>query len=188
MRYVRIGLCKDGFNLLGRSTRQYSSWPVILTPNNLLSWMSMKTLYMFFTLIVPWPNMQNMNIYLQPLIEELKMLQSDGVLTYDVSTRYKFFLRASLTWTVNNFSTYSMLSRWSNQGKNACPRYMSYLKAFYLRNSRKMCWFDCHQYFCLTVIHSEGTRLIPWQGFRRRIMPHILAPALSYLRILTCMR
>ena len=40
--------------------------------------------------------------------------------------------------------------------------------------------------FCLTVIRSEGTCLISWQGFKRRIMPHIFAPVLSYLQSLTC--
>ena len=32
IRNVRFGLCTDGFNPFGSSGRQYSSWPVILTP------------------------------------------------------------------------------------------------------------------------------------------------------------
>ena len=34
-RNVRLGLCTDGFNPFGASGRQYSCWPVILTPYNL---------------------------------------------------------------------------------------------------------------------------------------------------------
>ena len=40
-----------------------------------------------------------------------------------------------------------MLSGWSTHGKNACPYCMSDSKAFYLRHSRKMCWFDYHRMF-----------------------------------------
>ena len=50
-------------------------------------------------------------------------------------------------WTIRDFSTYSMLSGWSTHVKNACPYCMSESKAFYLRHSRKMCWFDCHRMF-----------------------------------------
>ena len=32
IRNVRLGLCTHGFNPFGSSGRQYSSWPVILTP------------------------------------------------------------------------------------------------------------------------------------------------------------
>ena len=50
-------------------------------------------------------------------------------------------------WTISDFPTYSMLSGWSTHGKNACPYCMSDSMAFYLRHSRKMCWFDCHRMF-----------------------------------------
>ncbi|CAO2825429.1 unnamed protein product [Amaranthus hypochondriacus] len=148
-RNVRLGLYTGGFNPFENSRRQYSSWPVILTPYNLPPWMCMKAPYMFLTVIAPGSNnpKQNIDIYLQPLIEELKMLWTNGIVTYDVSTRQNFCLRAALMWTISDFSAYSMLSGWSTHGKNACPYCMSDSKAFYLRNSRKMCWFDCHRMF-----------------------------------------
>ncbi|CAM9000806.1 unnamed protein product [Rhodiola kirilowii] len=34
-RNVRLGLCIDGFNPWGMSTKQYSIWPVMVTPYNL---------------------------------------------------------------------------------------------------------------------------------------------------------
>ena len=127
IRNVRLGLCTDGFNPFGCSGRQYSSWPVILTPYNLPPWMCMKTPYMFLTVIAPGPDnpKQNIDIYLQPLIKELKMLWRDGILTYDVHTGQNFCLRATLMWTISDFSAYSMLSGWSTHGKKhvliACP-------------------------------------------------------------------
>ena len=45
--------------------------------------------YMFLTVIALGPNnnpKQNIDIYLEPLIKELKMLWKDDILTYDVYT------------------------------------------------------------------------------------------------------
>ena len=104
---------------------------------------------MFLTVIAPGPEnpKQNIDIYLQPLIEELNTLWRDGIVTYDVSTRSNFCLRAALMWTISDFPTYSMLSGWSTHGKNSCPYCGTDSKSFYLKNSRKMCWFDCHRKF-----------------------------------------
>ena len=61
------------------------------------------------------------DIYLQPLIEELKELWEIGVHTYDASKRQNFKLHAALLWTINDFPAYGMLSGWSTKGKLACP-------------------------------------------------------------------
>ena len=54
-RNVRLGLCTDGFNPFSSSGRQYSSWPVILTPYNLPPSMCMRDEVMFLTVIVLGP-------------------------------------------------------------------------------------------------------------------------------------
>ena len=41
-RNVRLGLCTDGFAPFGHSGKQYSCWPVIVTPYNLPPWMCMR--------------------------------------------------------------------------------------------------------------------------------------------------
>jgi hypothetical protein len=51
------------------------------------------------------------DIYLQPLIEDLKRL-CEGVVTYDISRKQNFIMKATLMWTINDFSAYGMLSRW----------------------------------------------------------------------------
>ena len=52
----------------------------------------MKEEYMFFIVIVPGPkNPKNkLDVFLQPLIDELKELWEVGVETYDVSTKRNF--------------------------------------------------------------------------------------------------
>ena len=81
----------------------------------------------------------NIDLYLQPLIEELNMLWVDNILIYDVSKRKNFRLKAVLMWTISEFSAYAMLSGWSTTGKNACPYGADDSKSFYLRNSKKGC-------------------------------------------------
>ena len=53
----------------------------------------MKTPYMFLTVVVPGPDdpTQGIDVYLQPLIEELKTLWYEGVETYDISKKKKNF-------------------------------------------------------------------------------------------------
>ena len=75
-RNVRLGLGTNGFDPFGSSRQQYSCWPVILTPYNLPPLMCMKIQYMFLMVIVPGANnpKHKIDLYLQPLIHELKLL------------------------------------------------------------------------------------------------------------------
>ena len=97
-RNVRLGLCTDGFSPFGMSGKQYSCWPVIVTPYNLPPWMCMKKSVLFLTLLVPGPKnpKHKLDVYLQPLIEELIQLWNEGVNTYDISLRQNFQMRAAL--------------------------------------------------------------------------------------------
>ncbi|XP_010508146.1 PREDICTED: uncharacterized protein LOC104784773 [Camelina sativa] len=147
-RNVYLGLCTDGFNPFGMS-RNHSLWPVILTPYNLPPGMCMNTEYLFLTILNSGPNhpRASLDIFLQPLIEELKELWSTGVDAYDVSLSQNFNLKAALMWTISDFPAYGMLSGWTTHGKLSCPVCMDDTKSFYLPNGRKTCWFDCHRRF-----------------------------------------
>ena len=50
------------------------------------------------------------NVYMQPLIEELKELWTDGVSTFDASTNQMFKMHAALLWTISDFPAYVNLS------------------------------------------------------------------------------
>ena len=114
----------------------------------------MTTPYMFLTLIIPglYNPKSRIDVYLQPLINELKILRNDGMLTYDVSKKENFILRATLMWTINNFPAYGMLFKGFIVGRLACPICMEDTKAFTLKHGRKQSWFDCHICF-LNIDH-----------------------------------
>ncbi|KAL0435230.1 UNVERIFIED_CONTAM: hypothetical protein Sradi_0230900 [Sesamum radiatum] len=82
-RNVRLGLCADGFALHGQYGKLYSCWPISITPYNLPPRMCMKSEYMFLSLIIPGPaNPKRLiDVYLQPLIEELVQLWLVGAQT-----------------------------------------------------------------------------------------------------------
>ncbi|WMV24332.1 hypothetical protein MTR67_017717 [Solanum verrucosum] len=148
-RNVRLGLCLDGFTPFSNNASPYSCWPVFLTLYNLPPEMCMTSPYIFLSCVIPGPlNPKSLiDVYLQPLIDELKQLWFEGVLTYDISNKQNFIMRASLMWTINDFLAYGMLSGWMIAGKLACPYCMENSKAFTLKHGRKNTWFDCHRQF-----------------------------------------
>nr|XP_043637839.1 uncharacterized protein LOC122608823 [Erigeron canadensis] len=147
IRNVRPGLCTDGFTPNNQSSNPYSLWPVFLTIYNLPSWMCLKDDYVNLSLVIPGRKSpgQNLDVFLQPLIDELKMLYEDGVETYDKYRKNNFILRAILLWTVSDFPAYAMLSGWSTHGRLACPHCMGDSSSFQLHNGGKPSWFDCHR-------------------------------------------
>ncbi|CAM8892135.1 unnamed protein product [Rhodiola kirilowii] len=109
-RNVRLGLCSDGFNPFRNNTKSYSCWPVMVTPYNLPPWMCMKTRFMWLTIMIPGPTnpKKRIDMYLRPLIDDLKLLWNVGVDTYDVNRKLNFKLRAALMWTISDFPAYGM--------------------------------------------------------------------------------
>ncbi|GJT20581.1 hypothetical protein Tco_0890518 [Tanacetum coccineum] len=123
-RNVRLGLAADGFNPFGNLSQAYSMWPMILTTYNLPPWLCMKESSFMLTLLIPGPKSpgKDIDVYLRPLIEDLKVLwDRKGVETIDVASGQKFNMRAMVLWTINDFPARSSLSGWSGQGYKACP-------------------------------------------------------------------
>ena len=148
-RNVYLGLCTDGFNPFGKHGRQYSLWPVIVTPYNLPPSLCMKREFLFLTILVPGPEhpKRSLDVFLQPLIYELQELWANGVETFDISCRQNFKMHAVLMWTISDFPAYGMLSGRTTHGRLSCPHCQDSTDAFQLKHGRKTCWFDCHRRF-----------------------------------------
>lgn len=117
--------------------------------------MCMKREYIFLSLLIPGPKSpgKNINVYLRPLIDELKILWDIGFNTFDAWKKQNFMMKAALLWTISDFSAYGMLSGWSTHGRLACSYFMGNSKSFYLKNGQKLCWFDCHRQHSPSSIH-----------------------------------
>ncbi|RVW49583.1 hypothetical protein CK203_076745 [Vitis vinifera] len=122
-RNVRLGLATDGFNPFGNMSNSYSMWPIVLVPYNMAPWRCMKEMFFMLSLLIPGPQApgRDIDVYLRPLIEELKELWHEGVQTFDVSTGENFRMHACVLWTINDFPAYGNLAGWSTKGYKACP-------------------------------------------------------------------
>ncbi|XP_062012557.1 uncharacterized protein LOC133729103 isoform X3 [Rosa rugosa] len=143
-RNVRLGLSSDGFNPFGNLSTSYSMWPVFLVPYNLPPWKCMKDPYFMMSLLIPGPRApgNDIDVFLQPLIKELKQLWEVGVDTYDAGSGHNFRLRAALLWTINDFPAYANLSGWSTKGKMACPTCNDQTPHQWLNNWQKTVYYD----------------------------------------------
>jgi hypothetical protein len=129
-RNVRLGLCTKRFNPFGSFAAPYSCWPIILTVYNLPPGMCMRLELIFLSMVIPGPSnsRRNIDVCLRLLIDELMQLWFSRALTYDISRKQNFVMRATLMWTINDFPAYGMFSGWSMHEKLACPYCMKKTK------------------------------------------------------------
>src|SRR5262245_48795818 len=92
----------------------------------------------FMSMLIPGPKSpgNDIDVYLQPLIDELKELWN-GVEAYDVCKGEKFTMHAVILWTINDFPAYAMLSGYSTKGYLTCLFCMSETSCMHLRNCKK---------------------------------------------------
>nr|KAJ0195593.1 hypothetical protein LSAT_V11C700365110 [Lactuca sativa] len=83
---------------------------------------------------------------------ELEKLWEEGIVTYDISFKRNFHLRAVLLWTISDFPAFAMFFGWSTTGKLACPHCGKHTQIFRQKNGNKMSWLDCYRRF-LQVNH-----------------------------------
>ncbi|KAH1107259.1 hypothetical protein J1N35_011027 [Gossypium stocksii] len=105
----------------------------------------------------------DINIYMQPLIEELKQLWA-GVKTYDALRKENFYLRTALLWTINDFLAYANLSGWSTKGDYACLCCAVQTCSKWLYNGKKFSymghnrWLDENHRFRFQMTLFDGTK------------------------------
>ncbi|KAL6577217.1 hypothetical protein OROMI_011493 [Orobanche minor] len=129
-RNLSLALSSDGFNPHSTLSSKYSCWPGILVIYNLPPWLCFKRKYMMLTLLISGPKQpgNDINVYLQPLIDDLKKLWSGVEGVFDNYKKVYFTLRAVLFWTINNFPAYGNLSGSIVKGYNGCPVCLEHTK------------------------------------------------------------
>ncbi|KAL0561335.1 hypothetical protein IC582_001760 [Cucumis melo] len=122
-RNLRLGLSTDGINPFGDLSSNYSCWPVITTIYNLPPWLCMRRKHLMLTMLISGSKQPgyDINTYLAPLIDDLKILWEEGVRCFDAYKEEYFTLRAVLLWTINDFPAYGNLCGCSVKGFKACP-------------------------------------------------------------------
>ncbi|XP_068486822.1 uncharacterized protein [Phaseolus vulgaris] len=162
-RNVRLGLAADGFNPFGDLSTSHSTWPIVLIPYNLPPWMCMKQSSFILSMIIPGKRApgNDIDVYLRPLIEELKELWNNGLKTFDSYSNEVFNMHAAILWTISDFPGLGTLSGWNTHTGLACPRCnfdttpKKILGKFCFMNHRR--WLNARHKFRLARIHFDGS-------------------------------
>ncbi|KAL8155740.1 hypothetical protein AgCh_000951 [Apium graveolens] len=131
-RNLRLGLCADGMNPYRTLSSQRSTWPVLLTINNLHE--------------------------TQPLIKDLKLLWDQGERVYDAYNQADFTMRAMIFCTISDFPGYGNLSGYSIKGANACPICEDATIDIRLKNCKKNVYMDHRTFLPLAHLYRKRKR------------------------------
>jgi len=113
-------------NPFGERSSTHSTWPVILTIYNLPSWLCQKRKYLLLTILISRPTQfgVDMDVFLEPLMQDMQTLWEVGVDMIDAFRKETFTLRAIIgcvecidgTWHVSlpasNKIVYMRHRRW----------------------------------------------------------------------------
>ncbi|XP_010430986.1 PREDICTED: uncharacterized protein LOC104715265 [Camelina sativa] len=93
------------------------------------------------TMLIPGPTApsNNIDVYLAPLIDDLKDLWNEGLDVYDSYLEEHFTFRALLLWTISDYPALGTLSGCKVKGKQACSVRGKDTPTRWLKFSR---WFD----------------------------------------------
>jgi hypothetical protein len=119
-----------------------------MMPYNIPPTKFLKEGYIFLTLVIidQKESRKQMNIYLHPLMEELKELWQ-GVDAYDNHLKYCFNLCVVYLWSIHDYLAYGKFAGWCVHGRFNCPVVMDESNAFRLQHGRKVSFFYCHRRF-----------------------------------------
>ncbi|XP_010687371.2 uncharacterized protein LOC104901479 [Beta vulgaris subsp. vulgaris] len=103
---------------------------------------------MMLTLLISGPKQpgNNIDVYLEPLIDDLNILWEQGVEVFDSYHKEKFTLRAMLFCTIQDYPAYGNLSGYTTKGKAACPICEDGLEGMWLTASGKNVFNDNRQF------------------------------------------
>jgi len=138
-RNVMFGLQTDGMNAFSNLSTNHICWPIILFIYNLSPRIYMKRKYMMLSLMISSPKEpgNDIDVYLNPIVEDLKLLWVDGVEVFDVVASKTFMMHAMLFCTINDFPTYGNLLGYNIKGHKACPICEENTTYHQLKNKRK---------------------------------------------------
>ncbi|KAJ0856260.1 putative Transposase-associated domain-containing protein [Helianthus annuus] len=164
IRNIRFGLSSDGINPFGNMSSRHSTWPVLLCIYNLPPWLCMKKKYIMMSLLIQGPKQpgNDIDVYLAPLIDDLKTLWSPGVNVYDSYKKEYFDLHAMIFCTISDFPAYGNLSGYSTKGKLACPVCEDDTSSMWLNNCKKTVYMG-HRRF-LPINHLYRNKALEFDG------------------------
>ena len=118
-RNLRLGISADGVDV-NTGNRHHSVWPVLTVIYNLPPWLCMKRKFINLSVLISGYPGNDIDVFLEPLVDDLHTLFETGVDTYDASTKDNFKLRAVVLWTINDYPALGTLCGCPYSGFKGC--------------------------------------------------------------------
>ena len=150
-RNVRFALSTDGMNPFGERNSTHSTWPVLLTIFNLPPWLCHKRKYLLLTILIQGPKQPGIDIdvFLEPLLEDMQILWNEGVRMWDEYRQEHFTLRAIIFVTINDYpALFALLGK--IKGKTTCVVCVDKTASVYLTGSMKTVYMPHHRFLMST--------------------------------------
>lgn len=100
---------------------------------------------MLAVLISGYPG-KDIDVFLEPLVDDLKLLFEEGVNTYDAYTKDYFNLRAVVLWTINDYPALGALCGCPTSGYKGCAVCGTETKSIRLKASSKQSFVGHRRY------------------------------------------
>lgn len=118
-RNLRLGISADGVDV-NSGNRHHSVWPVLTVIYNLPPWLCMKRKFIMLSVLISGYPGNDIDVFLEPFVDDLQTLFDTGVDTYDASTKDNFNLRAVVLWTINDYPALGTLCGCPYSGFKGC--------------------------------------------------------------------
>ncbi|GJW71278.1 putative transposon, En/Spm-like protein [Tanacetum coccineum] len=118
-RNLRLGISADGVEV-NSGTRHHSVWPFLSVIYNLPPWLCMKRKFIMLSVLTSGYLGNDIDVFLEPLVDDLHTLFETGVDTYDASTKENINLHAVMLWTMNDYLALGTLCGCPYSGFKGC--------------------------------------------------------------------
>nr|GEW42302.1 hypothetical protein [Tanacetum cinerariifolium] len=102
LRNIQLEISANRVDVNTRN-RHHTVWPVLTAIYNLPPWLCMKRNFIMLSVLISGYPRNDIDVFLELLVNDLHTLFETGVDTYDVSTKDNCNLRAVVLWTINDY-------------------------------------------------------------------------------------
>ena len=146
-RNIMFGLSTDGMNPFDMVRTNHSSWPMMICIYNLPPWLCMKRAYLQLAVMIQGPKQpgNDIDVYLEPLMDDLQKLWNDGLTVWDEYTKKHYLVKGMLLNTITDLPGRGCLSGEATKGYHGCVECLDETVAKWLPNSNKMVYMGHHR-------------------------------------------
>ena len=118
-----------------------------------------------------------MGVYLEPLVNEIKITWDEGKKTYDAHSRSFFNMKVILMWVIHDFPAYGNMVGCTTKGFCSCSICGRNTGSMYLKYSRKCVYMGNRRY--LPINNKYRSQKRPFNGKSEHLIAPTIVPVLD---------